>query len=160
MEGKIGVLKKNDSEGYNHWVAIYKDKGHWVDHLDSSAIGWITTFNRNPFPKKVVWKQDDVMHNRFYWLRANDPIERSLIVACITDQTINIQETMLSEVIIMLNDDMINMDEEVVVKYMGREVFYGMVARNVDIIEKSLREYGDYESVYFGEILIPLNDSK
>ena len=100
------------------------------------------------------------MHNRFYWLRANDPIERSLIVASITGQTINIQETVLSEVIIMLNDDMINMDKGVVVKYMGREVFYGMVARNVDIIEKSLREYGDYESVYFGEILIPLNDSK
>ena len=157
---RLEFLKENDSEGYNHCVAIYKDKGHWVDYLDSSAIGWITKFNRNPYPKKVVWKQDDVLHNRFYWLRANDPIERSLIVASITDQTINIQETVLSEVIIMLNDNMINMDKEVVVKYMGREVFCGIVARNVDIIEKSLREYGDYESVYFGEILIPLNNSK
>ena len=43
---------------------------------------------------------------------------------------------------------------------MGKEIFYGMVNRNVNIIEKSLREYGDYESVYFGEILISLNNSK
>jgi len=27
---------------------------------------------RNPIPEKIVWRQDDVTHSRFYWL-AIDP---------------------------------------------------------------------------------------
>tara|TARA_Y100001970_G_scaffold258737_1_gene338960 strand:- start:563 stop:1732 length:1170 start_codon:yes stop_codon:yes gene_type:complete len=157
---KLQSLRENDPAGYEHWVEIYKDKGHWVDRLDSSAIGWITQFNRNPFPKKVVWKQDDVTHNRFYWLRVNDPVERSLIVANISGQTINIENSTLSEIIIMLNDDIIDMDKMIIVKYMGDEIFNSIVHRNVNTIEKSIKEYGDPKSVYFGEIFISLDKLK
>ena len=65
-EGQIKTLKENDVNGYPHFVQIHKNKGHWMEGLDSSGISWISNFIRNPFPKKVVWKQDDVTHNRFY----------------------------------------------------------------------------------------------
>ena len=157
---KLQALRGNDPEGYEHWVEIYKDKGHWVDRLDSSAIGWITQFIRNPFPEKVVWKQDDVTHNRFYWLRVNDPVKSSFIVANIRDQTIYIEKSNLSEIIIMLNDDIIDMDKKIIVKYLENELFNSIVPRNVNTIEKSIKEYGDPQSVYSGEILIALNNSK
>jgi len=157
---KLQALRENDPEGYEHWVEIYKDKGHWVDRLDSSAIGWITQFIRNPFPEKVVWKQDDVTHNRFYWLRVNDPVKSSFIVANIRDQTIYIEKSNLSEIIIMLNDDIIDMDKKIIVKYLENELFNSIVPRNVNTIEKSIKEYGDPQSVYSGEILIALNNSK
>ena len=157
---KLKSLKDGDPDGYSHWVQIYKEKGHWVDGLDSSAIGYITQFNRNPYPKKVVWKQDDVTQDRFYWLRSNDPIENSLIIVSINDQTINIEKTTIPEFIITLNDDMIDMDKKIIVKYMGIEIFSNIVSRNVDTIEKSIQEYGDYKSVYSGEIFISINNEK
>ena len=155
-KNKLQSLKENDPSGYEHWVEIYENKGHWVDQLDSSAIGWITQFIRNPFPKRIVWKQDDVTHNRFYWLRVNDPVKNSLIVANINGQTIDIEKTALSEIIIMLNDDMIDMDKNIIIKYMGNEIFNGIIPRNVNTIQKSIREYGDPKSVYFGEVSISL----
>ena len=157
---KLKSLKDDDPNGYSHWVQIYKEKGHWVDGLDSSAIGYITQFNRNPYPKKVVWKQDDVTQDRFYWLRSNDPIENSLIIVSINDQTITIEETTIPEFIIMLNDDMIDMDKRIIVKYKEIEIFSNIVLRNVDTIEKSIQEYGDYKSVYSGEIFICINNEK
>ena len=157
---KLKSLKDDDPNGYSHWVQIYKEKGHWVDGLDSSAIGYITQFNRNPYPKKVVWKQDDVTQDRFYWLRSNDPIENSLIIVSINDQTITIEETTIPKFIIMLNDDMIDMDKRIIVKYKEIEIFSNIVLRNVDTIEKSIQEYGDYKSVYSGEIFISINNEK
>ena len=46
----------------------------------------MSKFTRNSYPKKVVWKQDDVTHDRFYWLKVNEPKAYSLIVAKIESQ--------------------------------------------------------------------------
>ena len=150
-------MRENDVNGYLHLVKIYKNKGHWMGGLDTSAISWISKFTRNPFPKKVVWKQDDVIHERFYWLKVTDPIINSLIIANIIDQTIIIETTSTSNFIIRLNDDLIDMDNKIIVKYMGDELFNGIVSRNKNTIEKSIEENGDPEGVYFGEIPIFLN---
>ena len=135
---------------------IHKGKGHWMGGLDTSAISWISDFTRNPFPKKVVWKQDDVTHNRFYWLKVHDSLENSLIIASINGQTINIEKTTVPDIIIRLNDDLIDMDKKVIVKYLGDVVFNDIVHRDNKTISKSIKEYGDPESVYFGEIPISL----
>ena len=76
-DNKLKNLKRNDPDGYMHQVKIYKGKGHHISHakrkdlsnpridnLDSSGISWISEFIRNPYPKKVVWKQDDVTHKK------------------------------------------------------------------------------------------------
>ena len=52
------------------------------------------------------------------------------------------------------------MDKKVIVKYLGDEVFNGIVSRNNKVISKSIKEYGDPESVYFGEIPVSLKISK
>ena len=156
-ENRLQKLSENDVNGYFHLVKIYKNKGHWMGGLDTSAISWISKFTRNPFPKKVVWKQDDVIHERFYWLKVTDPIKNSLIIANIIDQTIIIETTSASDFIIRLNDNLIDMDKKIIVKYMGDELFNGIVSRNKITIEKSIEENGDPEGVYFGEIPIFLN---
>ena len=166
-------LKKNDPEGYIHQVKIYKGKGHHISHakrkdlpspridgLDSSGISWISKFTRNPYPKKIVWKQDDVTHKRFYWLKVDKPQNNSLIIASINNQTITIEETTLSNIVIRLNDNLINMDKNVIIKYLGKEIFNGMVYRDKITISNSINEYGDPESIYFGEIHISLNNIK
>ena len=159
-KNKLKQLRNKDSNGYEHLVKIHKNKGHWMGGLDTSGISWMANFIRNPLPKKIVWKQDDVTHNRFYWLKVVNPSERSLIIATIEDQTITIESTTVSEFIIMLNDDLIDMDKNVIVKYMGNIIYNGIVSRNGKIISDSIIEYGDPESVFYGQIDIKLNISK
>ena len=166
---KLSILRKSDPEFYIHQVKIYEGKGHQITHakvkglvkqqidgLDSSGISWISNFTRNPYPKKVVWMQDDVMHNRFYWLKVNKPQINSLIIASINNQTITIEKTTLTDLIIRLNDEMIDMDKKVIVKYLDTEIFNGIVHRNKKTILNSIEEYGDPKSIYFGEISISL----
>ncbi|MEL1231323.1 MAG: hypothetical protein VXA26_08405, partial [Candidatus Neomarinimicrobiota bacterium] len=93
-------------------------------------------------------------HNRFYWLRDENPTERSLIVASIEGQTISIDTTSINNFTIMLNDSILNMDKPVVVKYNEKEIFKGIVPRSSEIIKKSIKEYMDPKSVYYGEIPI------
>ena len=47
-------------------------KGHWMDREDAVAVEWMARHTRDPRPKKIVWKQDDVTHRRFYWLAVDD----------------------------------------------------------------------------------------
>ena len=155
-KNQLQTLRENDLNGYSHLVRIHEGKGHWMGGLDSSAISWISGFTRDPFPKKVVWKQDDVTHNRYYWLMVNNPLKNALIVAKIYNQTIYIEKSTVSDIIIRLNDALIDMDKKVIVKYLGDEVFNGKVYRNSIVISKSIKEYGDPESVYCGEIPVSL----
>ena len=157
-KGKLKDLRNNDPEGYPHLVTIHQDKGHWMELLDTVAITWMSRYTRDPFPKKVVWKQDDVTHNRFYWLKDENPTERSLIIARIEGQTIEIENTSVSYFTIMLNDLLIDMDKSVIVKYDGKEIYNATVPRTSMTILKSIREYGDPKSVYYGEIPISLDN--
>jgi ketosteroid isomerase-like protein len=61
-EKNLDQLQKDDPDGYEHFVIIYPNKRHWLDRLDAAAIPWMSEHNRNPLPKRIVWKQDDVTH--------------------------------------------------------------------------------------------------
>ena len=150
-------LNEEDPEGYRHYIKIYKNKGHWMDNLEASALDWMSDFIRNPYPSKVVWKQGNVLHNRFYWLRNEDPSFGDLIECNIDDQIITVLSSSSSKITIQLNDDLVDMDREITVNYLGRQLFKGFVYRDIDIIKRSIREYGDPKSVYYGEIRLTLD---
>lgn len=150
-------LNKEDPEGYRYYIKIYKNKGHWMDNLEASALDWMSDFIRNPYPSKVVWKQGNVLHKRFYWLRNEDPSFGDLIECNIDDQIITVLSSSSSKITIQLNDDLVDMDREITVNYLGRQLFKGFVYRDIDIIERSIREYGDPKSVYYGEIRLTLD---
>ena len=150
-------LNKEDPEGYRYYIKIYKNKGHWMDNLEASALDWMSDFIRNPYPSKVVWKQGNVLHKRFYWLRNEDPSFGDLIECNIDDQIITVLSSSSSKITIQLNDDLVDMDREITVNYLGRQLFKGFVYRDIDIIKRSIREYGDPKSVYYGEIRLTLD---
>ena len=169
-KNKLQDLQNKDIGGYENSVKIYEGRGHQISHakekyilenrtsgVDSSGILWMSNFTRNPFPKKVVWRQDDITHDRFYWLKVNKPEAYSLIVVSIQGQTITVSKASVSEIVIRLNDNLINMDEKVQIIYRGKEIFNGLVHRKEDVIVKSIKENGDPKSIYFGEISISLN---
>src|SRR5688572_18956710 len=66
---ELGRLAQADPGGYVHLARIYEGVGHWMNKKDAEAVPWMTQFKRNPWPRKLVWMQDDVVHRRFYWLQ-------------------------------------------------------------------------------------------
>ena len=65
---KLDDLQKTDPAGYIHEVELHAGKAHWMDLEDRKAVAWMEKYTRNPLPDKIVWFQDDVTHDRFYWL--------------------------------------------------------------------------------------------
>ena len=113
-----------------------------------------TNFNKNAL---LCYQPASFLLPRwFYWLKNEDPTIGDLIEAEIIDQVINIKNSRSSSLIIQLNDDFIDLNKKVVVNYQHIELFNGFVSRNIKVIERSLKEYGDPYGIYYGEIHLSL----
>ena len=140
-------------------VKIHPGKGHWMDREDAVAIPWMAKWNRNPVPTRIVWKQDDVVENRFYWL-AIEPKEirdRAEIVATRTKNTIEIQTKDADRIAIRLNDEMMDLDLPISIRCGDVSVFHGMVPRSIGNIAKTLSERGDPKSIFCAEVTVAIS---
>jgi predicted esterase len=154
-------LQKTDPEGYPHYVKLHKGKGHWMDRQDAEAIPWMHKHSRNRFPKRIVWKQDDVVQPRFYWL-STDPKtvrDRPLVVAQVAGQGILFEQSDIPAIDILLRDDLIHMDEPIQVRFGDRELFKTSVSRTIAIMDETLRQRGDPQGVFWGKLSIDLSES-
>ncbi len=155
---KLDTLQKADPEGYVHWTKIHADKGHWMDKQDAEALPWMAGFTRDPLPKRVVWRQDDVTHARFYWLAvgADDRRGGTEVRADINGQTVDVQATDINRLVIRVNDGMLNLDEDVTVVSAGRELSKGRIKRTIGMLARTLAERGDPALVFSGEVTVIL----
>ena len=159
---KLDALQEEDPDGYVHWTKIYEGKGHWLDREDAAALPWMAKHTRNPLPNRIVWRQDDVTHSRFYWL-AVKPEERRKggeVRATLNGQQFDVRAGGISQLIIRMNDRMLNLDEDVVVTSQGKELNRGRVGRSIGSLAKTLAERGDPTSVFCGEISVTLANDK
>ena len=154
---KLAKLKEADPDGYEHRVEIHEDKGHWMDREDAVAVPWMAKFTRNLRPTRVVWLQDDVTHQRFYWLAVEQAKARQKVAVERRGQTIEILEAKgLPELIIRLDDLMLDLDREVIVKHGERELFHGLVPRTVGVMARTLAERGDPKGIFCSEVVVSL----
>lgn len=142
---KLAALRDADPTGYPHQVTIYDGLGHWMEKRDAAALPWMATHTRNPWPKRIVWRQDDVLGERFYWLRVEHGAAKpgAQITATIDGQTITLQSEDLKQVTLQLCDALIDLDQPLTVIANGQLVFEGRVARTPSAIEQSLTERAD-----------------
>jgi predicted esterase len=157
-ETKLADLRKNDAEGYEHKVVLEAGKGHWMDRKDAVAIPWMAKFRRNPLPARIVWKQDDVVHSRFYWL-AVDPDEvkdRPEVTAVRTDQQIDVTSKDLRRVTVRLNDDLLDLDQPIKVTSGDKVLFSGVVTRTIGALAKTLAERADPQGLFSAEVTVEL----
>lgn len=137
-------LQKTDPDGYAHQAVIHSGKGHWMDRQETMAFPWMAQFTRNPYPKKVVWVQDDVTHDRFYWIGVDNPTPRTKIVASIEGQTVTIHEADgVEQITVYLHDAMLDLDQHISIIY-GDRVLRSRVYRDADVITSTLRDPSDY----------------
>jgi hypothetical protein len=160
---ELKKLQDKDPEGYKHLVGIPQDMGHWMKLQDAAALPWMAGFTRNPIPSKVVWQQDNVLHNRFYWLEVpDDQMQKGGIVVAEYDREnneVNILENYSAELKINLNDAMFNLDKPITVKFKGNTIYTGEVERNILNIWESLDYKGDAQMAFSASLTI-LNNEK
>lgn len=145
---KIDLLQNNDPAGYAHWLTIYPGLGHGMQGREAEMIPRMSPLARVSWPKRVVWKQDDVTHTRFYWLaRPADAVKpREIYAARVDGQTITIETPASGELTLRLADALLDLDQPIKVVAAGRTVFEDTVARSFSAIERSLSEHEDPET--------------
>jgi hypothetical protein len=125
-----------------------------MDRQDAEAIPWMARYSRNPFPKRVAWVQDDVTHDRFYWLAVPpDQIKSGAqVIAELDGQRITITTRDVDRLLIRLNDRMLDLDKPVTVLWAGKEVFTGQIPRTTATLSKTLDERGDRVLMFSAEV--------
>ncbi len=151
---KLAELREADPQGYVHWVNIHESKGHWMDREDAAALPWMARHHRNPLPAKVVWKQDDVTHGRFYWLAVEDSQRRAgaLVTAAVDGGQIELQATGVDEVRVRLHDALVDLDLPVRITAGGRVLAQGKAVRTIGTLSKTLEERGDRRLMFPAEM--------
>jgi hypothetical protein len=155
---QLAKLHADDPGGYRHQVVIHEDKGHWMDHEDAEALSWMAEFVRDPRPKRIVWKQDDVTHARLYWLAVDSEQQKAgaLIRADCSGQTVDIQSNDVAAVTVQLDDELVDLDQPITIRLNDREHFSGRAERTIGGLIQSLSERADRSCLYPARVTVGL----
>ena len=155
---KLARAQLHDPGGFTHHVEIHEGMGHWMKGRDAAAIDWMSEHVRRDRPERIVWKQDDVVGDRYYWLKVDDPVQGDRKVIEVGGQAITIVEPGAPGTLrIRLDDELVDMNRPVRVQTVeGIQLFGDIVPRQRRMIEQTLAERGDPRGVYLGEIVIEL----
>lgn len=151
-----GLTKENPGLYPHKWI-IYPQYGHGMNLECKQALPWMAQYTRNPWPRKINWYQDGVLHHRSYWLSNHNPKKGDFITAEVTEQTITLSSENIEKITLRLNDALLNLDKEIIVKNLnGKLLFKGKVQRSMKVIQKSLTERLDPTSTATAKLEINL----
>ena len=153
---RLDSLQKVYPGSFIHDLHVYPDMPHWMNRKDTIAVPWLASFRRNPMPKDVIWIQDDILRDQFYWLGTDIATAKQgqKVRVKISGNKIDIIDNQDEVLYIYLNDDMLNMDKKVSVTINGKKVFNKKVARNADIIKQSIAERLDKGLIFSGKLVV------
>lgn len=142
---KLDSLQQADPAGYEHFVKIYPEHGHWMQREDAVALPWMAKHSRNPVPRRVVWQQDEVLHDRSYWLAVDEENRkaRSTVVAEIDGQQVTVESKDLAKVTLHLDDRLVDLDQPIHVTANGRASDPIRLDRTIATLATTLAERGD-----------------
>ena len=158
--GKImDSLQMADKAGYIHETHIIEGKGHWMQRADTLAIGWMAKHRRNPYPERVVWRQEEVTRRNFYWLGVPDNQEcrhKMTVIAEYNGNKINIEQCDYQSLTLYINDQMMNLDKPITVYYKGKKIFKGKAERTMATMSQTLATRGDLRYTFPAKLEIKL----
>ena len=152
----LDSLQHLDTAGYKHDLHIYPEHSHWMFRKDTIALPWMAKFKRNPLPAKIVWKQDDRTHTGFYWLEvpAAAAVKNKETIATVKKNTISITQNDNDTLILCLNDKLVNLDKNIQVYYLGKQIFKGKVSRSKKVIDESILNRKDEGYIFSAKLTI------
>jgi poly(3-hydroxybutyrate) depolymerase len=139
---KLDELAAKDPGGYVHETHIVAGKGHWMDREDRKAVPWMARHTREPWPKKVVWKQSGRLHERFYWLSlaAGAARDGQTVRAEVDGQRIVLTTENVTGLRLRLRDALVDLDEPLRIELDGKPLPAATVHRSVRAIYESLQQ--------------------
>jgi hypothetical protein len=155
---ELAALAKGDPGGYVHLRRIYEGLPHWMDGRDAEGVPWMAQFTRNPWPKKIVWLQDDIVHDRFYWLKIPDAAAGKAgqkIVATVEGQTIHLEGALPPKTELRLSDRLLDLDQAVTVIVNGKKLASARVPRTAAVIRQCLEERLDLPAAASAVLVLP-----
>lgn len=156
-------LAKADPKGYTHHVEVHAGKPHWMDREDASAVPWMASYTRDPLPHRVVWRQDDVIQQRFYWLAADGTPKAGDVLDVTLENNVFFvaPESTVSSFWLLLNDDLYSLDAQhaIAVKFRDAEIKLDRPARTIAHTCESLRERPDPKSCFTSRVRVQLPPS-
>lgn len=154
----LDELRAADPSGYPHEVHIHPTKGHWMDLEDAVAVPWMAEFTRNPVPAHVVWLQDDVPHERLYWLAVppEQAQKETRVVATCDGQRIHIAADGVQTLHVRLSDALLDLDQPIEIETDSGTLHSGVVPRTIAALARTLAERGDPAAVYPAEVTVEL----
>jgi len=138
----LAALHEADPEGYTHLSRIYPGLGHWMKLKDAESLPWMANFKRKPWPKKIVWFQDDVVHHRLYWLRLPEgtAVQGQQITAEIDGRTIRLAGDVPAGTEILLSDALLDLNGPITVSVNDEPSFTASPERRLASIRAALEE--------------------
>lgn len=139
---ELAALHEADPAGYTHLSRIYPGLGHWMDLKDAEALPWMAKYRRNPWPTKIVWFQDDVVHHRFYWLRLPEgtAVVGQQIIAEIDGRNIRLTGDVPPGIQLLLSDALLDLDSPVEITINDKPAFTATPVRTLETIRTALTE--------------------
>ena len=155
---RLDELHLEDPDGYEHLTKIYEGKGHWLDREDAAALTWMAQYTRKAWPAKVVWRQDDVVHDRFYWLAVDEDQRRAgaQIVAAWNGRRLEIDAVGVERVTAYFHDRLIDLDQPVTIAVGSRVAFEGIVPRTMAVLSATLESRADPQGMAQGAVRVEL----
>ena len=159
---QMDSLQQHDPTGYVHQTHIIKGAGHWMNRVDSAAVPWMQQFRRNPYPKQIVWRQAEVVKPYFYWLGApqHELAPGKMVRASIHGNQVDITACDYSSLTIYLNDDLVDLDKAVAIKYGKRLLFRGRVRRKESTMRQTLTQRNDWAYMFPAMVKVNVESKK
>ena len=156
---QMDSLQHADPTGYIHSGNIIKGKPHWMDRVDTVAVSWMAQYKRNPYPTKVVWRQEELLKPAFYWLKIDSTemaYGKEIRATYDRQNRIVIEKCDYRHITVCLCDEMMNLDQPVTVVYNGKTLFCGKANRTRSTIERNLKLRQDERYAFPAEIRLTI----
>ena len=92
---------------------------------------------RNARPDRVVWQPALAWKQQFYWLWWDEPVRRSTVVATLDREANAVEVTCSADpkgLALLLDDDLVDLDAELVVRLGEDEVYRGVPERRLSVL--------------------------
>lgn len=149
----LADLQQKDPGGYTYSVSIFEGMGHWMQRKDAVALPWMAKFDRRRYPDRIVWLQDDVVHSRAYWLTTSGSVKAGdVVVASRAGNTFQIEDSSVTQLSILLNDEFADLDQPITVEVAGKKQFERTPIRTIKTLVRSLLNRDDPEMMFSAEV--------
>ena len=125
-----------------------------MDREDAVAVEWMSEFERDPYPKKIVWHVKDKDQKHFYWLTLS-VAEPGLEVSVFREgQTITFLDQKAGGVFLRFNDKMVDLNQPLTVNSANgfTAAYNRKVSRTIKTLYKTMLERGDKNYMFPAEL--------